>query len=157
MIFLILDYPQHTYEEEMGPNRRLKKLYSYQSISDDGIGVFDGQKCCHHCSLWDETYNFVSFKSEKCDCAIYTSSSSSVSNSDITNVDNFSAGWCRPASGKKKRFVKNEEEDIITFKRHKRTATDLAIVRKIECVSWLDGSAAYWKYDYEIPSKCYSK
>ena len=29
--------------------------------------------------------------------------------------------------------------------------------RKFECGTWQNGTAAYWKYDYIVPSACYSK
>ena len=36
-------------------------------------------------------------------------------------------------------------------------STDLTTERKVTCVSWMSGTAAYWSYGYEIPESCYSK
>ena len=55
-------------------------------------------------------------------------------------------------SGRKKRDA-NELESIV---RHPRAAgPDLVTSREFECVQ--TGNKGYWKYDYTIPDKCYSK
>ena len=41
--------------------------------------------------------------------------------------------------------------------RRKRQALDTSVQREVECVNWLEDTAAYWKYDLEIPASCYSK
>ena len=44
----------------------------------------------------------------------------------------------------------------VEFTRYKREA-DALTTRQIECVNLWDGVKGYWKYDFEIPTSCYSK
>ena len=54
------------------------------------------------------------------------------------------------------------QTNVLASVRKKRDASltleqQLKVEREMECVSWMDGSAAYWKYEYEVPAYCYSK
>ena len=107
-------------------------------------------------------------------------------NLSSANIDNNWNGWTAGKciadtnNGRKKRndnMGQNRTEDIDediyedidevgtgdistdrTEERAKRsTEVDLTKERKVECVSWLGGLGAYWKYDHEVPSRCHSK
>lgn len=72
--------------------------------------------------------------------------------SSNSNSNGFYAGSCTAPgnAGRKKRGLNS-----IAF-RSKRQSIDTTKERKIECVSWLSDTAAYWKYDYIVPQRCYS-
>ena len=43
--------------------------------------------------------------------------------------------------------------------RYPRSANspDLRTERVMTCEPWMNNTAAYWKYEYEVPAYCYSK
>ena len=41
--------------------------------------------------------------------------------------------------------------------RRRRRSVDSLTQREVECVPWDGGTRGYWSYQYEIPSRCYSK
>ena len=49
-----------------------------------------------------------------------------------------------------------EEEEDVVGPRLKRSV-DGTTQREITCESLFGGSALYWKYDFEVPSSCWSK
>ena len=49
-----------------------------------------------------------------------------------------------------------EEEEEVIGPRLKRSV-DGTTQREITCESLFGGSALYWKYDFEVPSSCWSK
>ena len=44
---------------------------------------------------------------------------------------------------------------VLAMPRQRRSTVDLSTEREIDCV--MGATGAYWKYDYEIPEKCYSE
>ena len=52
--------------------------------------------------------------------------------------------------------VEEEEEEDVVGPRLKRSV-DGTTQREITCESLFGGSALYWKYDFEVPSSCWSK
>ena len=55
-------------------------------------------------------------------------------------------------SGRKKRDANELQYGV---RRPRAAGPDLVISREFECVQ--TGNKGYWKYDYTIPDKCYSK
>ena len=41
--------------------------------------------------------------------------------------------------------------------RRRRRSVDSLTQREVECVPWDGGTRGYWSYQYQIPSRCYSK
>ena len=95
--------------------------------------------------MWNEGTTIVSYESGgECRCGS--------GGSQTTNDHGFYGGTCTAPTGKKKR-----DADITTVEtRKKREVVNTIKERKFECVSWHNGEAAYWKYDFVVPSKCYS-
>ena len=95
--------------------------------------------------MWSEGTTIVSYESGgECRCGS--------GGSQTTNDHGFYGGTCTAPTGKKKR-----DADITVETRQKREVVNTIKERKFECVSWHNGEAAYWKYDFVVPSKCYSK
>ena len=106
--------------------------------------AFDGQKCCEQCQLWHSTTNIVSSSIRQCRCGV----------DDGTATKESGSGWeggscIQDGSGKKKRSISNSLERL------KRQTVSLVKERIIDCVQ--TDNTGYWKYDYLIPEKCYSK
>ena len=47
--------------------------------------------------------------------------------------------------------------EVVSIKTLFYVEDELRTERRFYCTSWQDGTAAYWQYDYTVPSACYSK
>ena len=140
----IPEVPQFTFTSLLGANKKYKSQYTIFTLYDFDNEAFDGQKCCEQCQLWHSTTNIVSSSIRQCRCGV----------DDGTATKESGSGWeggscIQDGSGKKKRSINN------SLKRLKRKTVNLVKERIIDCVQ--TDNTGYWKYDYLIPEKCYSK
>ena len=140
----IPEVPQFTFTSLLGANKKYKSQYTIFTLYDFDNEALDGQKCCEQCQLWHSTTNIVSSSIRQCRCGV----------DDGTATKESGSGWeggscIQDGSGKKKRSINN------SLKRLKRKTVNLVKERIIDCVQ--TDNTGYWKYDYLIPEKCYSK
>ena len=57
-----------------------------------------------------------------------------------------------PGGGRRKR----EETQEVVRRREARSVSSLT-QREVECAGWAGDSRGYWRYQYQIPPRCYSK
>ena len=145
-----LALPQYVYEWKIGPGKSWNDEYTQLTLFDLVNEAYDGDSCCYQCGLWHQTTNYVSFNVRQCRCQVFTTSGNN--NPGKRDSRGFNAGECNAPTGRKKRYI---GADVSKVQRSKREVLNFAKSREIECA--LTGTAGYWKYDYTIPNKCYSK
>ena len=137
--------PQYTYTNIYGPNRRYEVSLTRKTIQNTASEA----DCCTKCGIWYTATTHMSYNKNSGECACNDMTDGTTSN---TNSNGFYAGSCTAPSGRKRR-----DFNSLVSPRVKRQTIDTTKERKIECVSWLSGTAAYWNYDFKVPSTCYSK
>ena len=102
------------------------------------------EECCTKCGLYSQETNVITRDGGGADKRCWCQTVQDIATADIDrNVDNWTAGTC----------VANTN----TGRRRRDTEVDTSKERRLECVSWLGGTAAYWRYQYQVPSRCHSK
>ena len=114
-------------------------------------GSHSEQDCCTRCSLLSQDTNIITNDDDGGDRRCWCQS---VADPGTASTESGWKGWtggtCSPStSGGRRRRSGG-------LRAGRSTQLDTTKERRLECVSWLGGQAAYWKYDLEVPSRCYS-
>ena len=141
-VFIFLEPPSFIYTRELN-NKRYSISYRFKMIS----GSHTEEECCTKCGLYSQQTNVITNDDDGTDKRCWCQTVEDPSTADIDkNVDKWTAGTCRASTDTARRRRRRRDTELDTSKE-----------RRVECVSWLGGTGAYWRYDYQVPSKCHSK
>ena len=144
-----------------------------QTLTKTGYGNFYGSSCCEACQVlsFSSPLDKISWKGKQCRC-VGTTLDTCNSNHRQTRSGWSSADCTQWQPGRRRRQLEEgsqhyssevlerfDDVDILAAAQRLREkrSVDPITERQVTCESLWGGSALYWKYDYQVPSSCWSE